>query len=139
MLITGEVPLDVLVGIESAAEERIEKVHNHHDHHHQQGHHHEHAHDHFDSYVITLGEVDMDLFQVQLKALLEKYDIYRAKGFAAIPGKPMRQVLQAVGKRLDVHFDCLWTVDEKRQTSLVIICKNVQEHVLRDALTAAVI
>ena len=135
----GEVQLDVLVGIESAAEERIDKVHNHHDHHHQHGHHHEHAHDHFDSYVITLGEVNIDLFQLQLKDLLEKYDIYRAKGFAAIPGKPMRQVLQAVGKRLDVHFDRLWAVDEKRQTSLVVICKNVQEQVLIDTLTKAVI
>jgi len=135
----GKVQLDVLVGIESAAEERIDAVHNHHDHHHQHGHHHEHAHDHFDSYVIKLGEVDGEQFQLILKGLLSKYNIYRAKGFAAIPNKPMRQVLQAVGKRLDVHFDRLWAADEARQTSLVIICKDVEEHVLIDELNKAVI
>ena len=135
----GQVQLDVLVGIESAAEERIDAVHNHHDHHHEHGHHHDHAHDHFDSYVIKLGEVDADLFQQQLTGLLEKYDIYRAKGFAAIPNKPMRQVLQAVGQRLDSHFDRLWQADETRQTSLVVICKGVDEQTLINALETAVI
>ncbi len=135
----GQVQLDVLVGIESAAEERIDAVHNHHDHHHEHGHHHEHAHDHFDSYVIKLGEVDADIFQQQLTGLLEKHDIFRAKGFAAIPNKPMRQVLQAVGQRLDSHFDRLWQADEARQTSLVVICKGVDEQTLTDALQTAVI
>lgn len=135
----GKVQLDVLVGIESAAEERIDAVHNHHDHHHEHGHHHEHAHDHFDSYVIKLGEVNGELFQTKLKQLLAKHNIYRAKGFAAIPNKPMRQVLQAVGERLDVHFDRLWAADEVRQTSLVIICKDAKEQVLIDALSEAVI
>lgn len=135
----GQVQLDVLVGIESAAEERIDAVHNHHDHHHEHGHHHEHAHDHFDSYVIKLGEVDAELFQQQLTGLLEKHDIFRAKGFAAIPNKPMRQVLQAVGQRLDSHFDRLWQADEARQTSLVVICKGVDEQTLTDALQTAVI
>ena len=51
----GEAELEILMGIESAAEERINHVHNHHDHHHDHGAHHEHAHDHFDSFVITLG------------------------------------------------------------------------------------
>jgi len=135
----GLVQLDVLVGIESAAEERIDAVHNHHDHHHEHGHHHEHAHDHFDSYVIKLGEVDADVFQQQLMGLLEKYDIYRAKGFAAIPNKPMRQVLQAVGQRLDSHFDRLWQAEETRQTNLVVICKGVDEQTIVKALQMAVI
>jgi len=135
----GEVQLDVLIGIESAAEERIDAVHNHHDHHHEHGHHHEHAHDHFDSYVITLGEVDIERFQQALNGLLQSHDIYRAKGFAAIPNKPMRQVVQAVGKRLDLHFDRLWTADEPRQTRLVVICKDVSEQVITDALSVAVL
>jgi len=135
----GQVQLDLLVGIESAAEERIDAVHNHHDHHHEHGHHHEHAHDHFDSYVIKLGEVDAELFQQQLMGLLSRYDIYRAKGFAAIPNKPMRQVLQAVGERLDSHFDRLWQADEERQTRLVVICKGVDEQTLINALETAAI
>ena len=135
----GEVALDVLIGIEAATEDSIDAVHNHHDEHHQHGHQHDHAHDHFDSYVIQLGEVDIELFQTQLKNVLESYDVYRIKGFAAIPNKPMRQVVQAVGKRLDLHFDRLWASDEIRQTRLVVICKDVDEQTLTTALQTAVI
>ena len=122
----GETRLDTLMGLDAAAEDRIDAVHNHHDHHHDHGHHHDHAHDHFDSFVITLGEVDSDKLQVLLQQLLAAHNIYRAKGFAALPGKPMRQVLQAVGERLDVHFDRLWAADEPRATSLVFIGKGIE-------------
>jgi len=133
----GESQLDLLLGIEAAAEERIDDVHNHHDHHHEHGHHHEHAHDHFDSFVITLDEVEAEPLQAAIKGLLAEHNIFRAKGFAALPGKPMRQVLQAVGERLDVHFDRLWLADEARKTSLVFIGKNLDEAVVRKALQSA--
>ena len=51
----GDVPLEVLIGINAGTEKTIDKVHNHHDHHHAHGAHHDHAHDHFDSMVISLG------------------------------------------------------------------------------------
>lgn len=133
----GEAELEVLMGIEAAAEERIDAVHTHHDHHHDHDHHHEHAHDHFDSFVITVGEVDADKLQTQLNQLLSEYNIFRAKGFAALPGKPMRQVLQAVGTRLDTHFDRLWAADEPRLTQLVFIGKGIDEETLTAALKQA--
>ncbi len=133
----GQAPLNVLMGLESAAEERIDHVHTHHDHHHEHGEHHEHAHDHFDSYVISVGEVDGEKIQAVIKELVAKHTIYRAKGFAAVTGKPMRQVLQAVGKRLDSHFDRLWSEDEQRQTQLVVIGKHLDEAVLTQALKTA--
>ncbi len=133
----GEVALDVLMGIEAAAEERIDHVHTHHDHHHEHGEHHEHAHDHFDSYVLTLGEVDADSIQQAVNELIASHTIYRMKGFAAIPGKPMRQVLQAVGKRLDTHFDRLWEADEIRQTQLVVIGKQLDKDTLMAVLKTA--
>ncbi|BFM15818.1 cobalamin biosynthesis protein CobW [Maricurvus nonylphenolicus] len=123
----GEAPLDLLLGIDAKAEERIDQVHNHHDHHHAHGEHHDHAHDHFDSFVISIGEVDSDKLQTILKQLLSQHAIYRAKGFAALPGKPMRQVLQAVGERLDVHFDRLWQAEEARKTQLVFIGKGIDK------------
>ncbi|OZG72708.1 cobalamin biosynthesis protein CobW [Hahella sp. CCB-MM4] len=135
--INDELPLEMLLGIEAATESRIKDVHNHHDHHHAHGEHHEHAHDHFDSCVITLGEVDAAQLQNYLQDLLKQYDIYRAKGFAALPGKPMRQVLQAVGERLDVHFDRLWQSDEARHTRLVFIGKNLDAGILTEALKQA--
>lgn len=133
----GETQLDLLLGIEAAAEDRIDAVHTHHDHHHDHGAHHDHAHDHFDSFVITLGEVEAEPLQTALKGLLAEHNIFRAKGFAALPGKPMRQVVQAVGKRLDVHFDRLWQADEARKTNLVFIGKDLEEAVVRKALEAA--
>lgn len=134
----GSVPLDVLVGLDAAAEERIENTHNHHDHHHAHGEHHDHAHDHFDSFVISIDEVDSQKLHDALQALLIAHNIYRVKGFAAVHGKPMRQVVQAVGKRIDAHFDRLWTAEEARQTQLVFIGKELDESVLTDALKQAV-
>jgi len=130
---TSSVSLELVLGLEAAAEDRIEAVHTHHDHHHSHGEHHEHAHDRFDSCVIHLGEVDGERLQSALQELLSSQQIYRAKGFAALPGKPMRQVLQAVGQRLESHFDRLWNADEERRTSLVMIGK----HLHADELTAA--
>jgi cobalamin biosynthesis protein CobW len=133
----GEAPLDLLLGIDAKAEERIDQVHNHHDHHHAHGEHHDHAHDHFDSFVISIGEVDSDKLQTILKQLLAQHAIYRAKGFAALPGKPMRQVLQAVGERLDVHFDRLWQADEARKTQLVFIGKGINKTSIEATLLQA--
>lgn len=133
----GDAKLDTLMGIEAAAEERIHQVHNHHDAHHDHGHDHDHAHDHFDSFVITLGEVDDQHLQTLLSQLLSQHNIYRAKGFAAIPGKPMRRVLQAVGQRLDAYFDRLWQADESRLTQLVFIGKGINETDIKAVLTEA--
>jgi cobalamin biosynthesis protein CobW len=133
----GEIASDMLMGIDAAAESHIDHVHNHHDHHHEHGAHHEHAHDHFDSFVIKLGEVDSDKLQTILKQLLADNNIYRAKGFAALPGKPMRQVLQAVGERLEAHFDRLWTADEARGTNLVFIGKEIEKATIEAALKQA--
>jgi cobalamin biosynthesis protein CobW len=134
----GETPLEVLMGIESAAEERIDDLHNHHDHHHAHGHHHDHAHDHFDSFVVTLGEVDADILESLLNALLEQHAVYRVKGFAALPGKSMRQVVQAVGRRVDRHFDRAWQSDEERLTQLVFIGKGIDADSFTQALQPAV-
>lgn len=134
----GEAELDMLMGLDAAAEERIGAVHNHHDAHHEHGAHHDHAHDHFDSFVITLGEVDSDKLQSVLKDLIGDFNIFRVKGFAALPGKPMRQVLQAVGKRLDSYFDRPWNADEQRLTQLVFIGKGIEESQIKAALDSAI-
>ena len=135
----GDTTLDVLMGIESAAEERIDAVHNHHDQHHAHGHHHDHAHDHFDSFVITLGEVDGNALERVLEELLQQHSVYRVKGFAALPDKPMRQVVQAVGRRMERHFDRPWQPDEPRLTQLVFIGRDINQESFTEALQAALI
>tara|TARA_R110002012_G_scaffold63234_2_gene166480 strand:+ start:5955 stop:7064 length:1110 start_codon:yes stop_codon:yes gene_type:complete len=136
-LATDTVQLEALMGIQAASESNIDSIANHHDRHHAEGAHHDHAHDHFDSCVITLGEVDGAALEQKLQALLESHEIYRAKGFAAIPGKPMRRVIQAVGERLDGYFDRLWGQDEPRQTQLVFIGRGFNSAELHDALASA--
>ncbi|RBO79561.1 cobalamin biosynthesis protein CobW [Marinomonas aquiplantarum] len=133
----GEAELDKLLGIDAASESRIDDVHNHHDHHHAHGEHHEHAHDHFDSFVVKLGEVSSDLLQEALEQLIEEHNIFRVKGFAAVHGKPMRQVFQAVGRRLDRYFDRLWQAEEIRQTQLVFIGKGIDKETIEGALNDA--
>jgi len=139
----GEAPLDMLLGVDAAAEDRIEAVHTHHDHHHDHGAHHDHAHDHFDSFVVSFkgadADVDGDKLQAVLKKLISEQRIFRAKGFASLPGKPMRQVLQAVGERLDVHFDRLWTQGEERATQLVFIGKGINKDDVEAELRTALL
>lgn len=135
----GEAELNAIIGIDAAAEERIEQVHNHHDHHHAHGEHHEHAHDHFDSFVIQIGEVDSERIQAAIQNVVSDFNIFRVKGFAALPGKPMRQVLQAVGKRLDSYFDRPWHADEPRKTSLVFIGKGIEKAVIQSVLENALV
>ncbi|MHA2936970.1 cobalamin biosynthesis protein CobW [Vibrio sp. RC27] len=135
----GDVPIEVLIGINAASEKNIEQVHNHHDHHHAHGEHHDHAHDHFDSIVVSLGKVDAEKLKSSVTELLNTFNLFRVKGFAAVENKPMRQVLQAVGKRLDVHFDRLWDASETPCTQLVLIGKGLDEAaVLRILKTAEV-
>ena len=136
-LATDTAQLEALMGIGAASEEHIDRIANHHDRHHAEDAHHDHAHDNFDSCVITLGEVDGDELAAKLQHLLKTQEIYRAKGFAAIPGKPMRRVIQAVGERLDGYFDRLWRQDEPRQTQLVIIGKTLNGDEIHKALASA--
>lgn len=123
----GQAKLSEMLGIGAATEDKVNAIFNHHDHHHEHGHEHEHAHDHFDSFVVNIGQVDADKLKASVNELLSTQTIYRVKGFVAIPNKPMRQVLQAVGKRLDTHFDRPWRADETRQTQLVFIGKQLSK------------
>lgn len=136
-LTTDTAQLEALMGIGAASEEGIDHIDNHHDRHHAVGAHHDHAHDHFDSCVIRLGEVDGAALADKLQQLLKRHEIYRAKGFAALPGKPMRQVIQAVGERLEGYFDRLWGQDEARLTQLVIIGKELNSDELQAVLSSA--
>ena len=117
----GELDSEMLLGLELAAEDRIEDIHTHHDHHHDHDEDHHHAHENFDSMVIELGEVDSDALLERIQSLVARHEVYRVKGFVAIPGKPMRQTLQTVGSRTDRYFDRQWRADEQRATRLVVI------------------
>ncbi|WP_423909643.1 cobalamin biosynthesis protein CobW [Candidatus Spongiihabitans sp.] len=135
----GEISSELIMGLEFASENNIEAVHTHHDHHHDQGADHHHAHDDYNSVSIKLGEVDTDKLVEIIGRLIAAHAIFRVKGFLALPGKPMRQVLQGVGQRIDQYFDRPWNSDEPRQSKIVMIGKDLSEGELRTALQAAVV
>jgi cobalamin biosynthesis protein CobW len=50
--------------------------------------------------------------------------VLRVKGFVDVPGRDRRQVVQAVGDRVQQHFDRPWLPGEARTTRLVVIGKK---------------
>ena len=135
----ADLDLAQLLGLDSAAEDGIGERHSHHDGHHAAdgGHHHDHDHDAFQSVTVELPESPAEVLQDALLGLLQRYPIYRAKGFAAVPGKPMRQVIQAVGQRLDSYYDRRWGADEARRTRLVLIGRDLDTALLQRELLDA--
>lgn len=116
----GRLPIDVLLGMGAATENAIANRKSHHEIHHADGH--EHDHDDFESFVVERGGVtDVEAFIDTLKTAITDHDILRVKGFIEVEGKPMRLVVQAVGARVDTHFDRPWRSGEVRGARLVVI------------------
>jgi cobalamin biosynthesis protein CobW len=85
----------------------------------------EHDHDDFDSFVVDTGPViDPAAFRARLTAAIREQDVLRVKGFADVPGRDRRLVVQAVGSRIEQHFDRPWAPGESRATRLVVIGKK---------------
>ena len=128
----GALPVDVLLGIGAATEDAIADRKSHHELHHADGDEHDHDHDEFHSFVIDLSAVeDAGAFVDGLGAIIERHDILRLKGFIDQPGKPMRMVVQAVGRRIDHGFDRLWRDGERATRLVVIALHDVDEHAVR--------
>ncbi len=117
----GIVNPEAILGFNSAVEDNLHERPSHHDTEEE----HEHD-DEIDSFNLVLTqEFDPIKLQKQLEILVTQSDIYRIKGFVAVPNKPMRLVIQGVGKRFDQFYDRLWRTDEARQTKLVFIGKSI--------------
>lgn len=129
----GELPLDVLLGLNCETELHIEGRKTHHD---LEGHE-EHDHDEFDSFHLELPEAEEVRLLQALKEAVSTHGILRIKGFAAIPGKPMRLLLQGVGQRFDKHFDRAWQADEARITRLIVIGQTLDQAAIEAELNAA--
>jgi cobalamin biosynthesis protein CobW len=85
----------------------------------------EHDHDDFESFVINTGPIaDLAEFRARLDAVIREHDVLRVKGFVDVPGRDRRQVVQAVGDRVQQHFDRPWLAGEARATRLVVIGKK---------------
>ncbi len=82
----------------------------------------EHDHDDFDSFVVPLPEIaEPAALASRVARLAESHGVFRVKGFAAVAGKPMRLLVQAVGARVSHHYDRLWQASDAREGRLVVI------------------
>lgn len=123
---------DVLLGFNAAVEDDLEARPSHHDF--------EEDHDHDDQIVSTHVVLDRAFDPSQLKAQLEtlvqQQEIYRVKGFVAVPNKSMRLVMQGVGSRFEQFYDRPWQPDEARQTRLVFIGRDLSHEEIESQLVA---
>jgi cobalamin biosynthesis protein CobW len=112
----GKVDQSLLLGLGVGTEDDIANRHTHHDAEE------DHDHDDFDSFVVPISEVtDPCALTARVTALVENFDVLRVKGFAAVAGKPLRLLVQAVGARVTHQYDRPWAAAETRQGQLVVI------------------
>ena len=71
---------------------------------------------------MELGEVDSPrTLAARVAETVAAHGILRVKGFAAVAGKDMRLLVQAVGERVQHYYDRDWREDEPRRSRLVVI------------------
>ena len=130
----GAVDIGVLLGIGAGAEDDVDARISHHDTEE------DHDHDDFDSFVVGAGEVgDTAALLTAIGRSIEAHDILRVKGFVAVEGKPARMLVQAVGPRIQHHFDRAWKPGESRRTQLVVIGqKGLDRTAIEAAISAAI-
>jgi cobalamin biosynthesis protein CobW len=114
----GKVAPGIALGLDAAAEDDLAARPSVHE---LEG---EHDHDDFDSFVVTLDPSADDVLRDRLVVAIRAHDILRVKGFVAVPGRNRRQIVQAVGDRVQQYFDRPWEPDERRATRLVVIGKK---------------
>ncbi|MGD1899954.1 MAG: cobalamin biosynthesis protein CobW [Phormidesmis sp.] len=114
---SGNVSPDVLLGFSAAVEDNLDSRHSHHEN--EEDHEHD---DDITSIPLTLDQAfEPKALVAKLTELVGEQEIYRIKGFVAVPGKSMRLVLNGVGNRFDHFYDRPWRTDEPRQTKLIVI------------------
>jgi cobalamin biosynthesis protein CobW len=128
----GELNAEVLLGFNAAVEDCLDSRPSHHDH--------EADHEHDDQItsisVVVEAAFNPQRLIEQLKNLVQQYEIYRIKGFVAVPNKSMRLVLQGVGQRFETFYDRPWQADEPRLTRLVFIGHDLNEHTIERSLNS---
>jgi cobalamin biosynthesis protein CobW len=129
----GRIDADLLLGLRRAVEDAIDQRPTHHDEEE------DHDHDAFDSVSVGLDVADRGQLLEALAGLVERHEVYRAKGFVALPGAAMRLVVQGVGRRFDSYFDRPWRPGEPRATRLVLIGSGLDATALQKELNTALL
>jgi cobalamin biosynthesis protein CobW len=121
---------NLLLGFNAAVEDNLDQRPSHHDF--------EEEHDHDDdinsTYIILDEHFEPEKLKNKLGELVQEQEIYRIKGFVNVANKPMRLVLQGVGKRFESFYDRQWLENEQRKTKLVFIGKDIDSQAIKDKL-----
>jgi G3E family GTPase len=114
-----------------------------HDHHDHDGTHHhglKHYHDEdMQSVAVRLdGDVDPAKFMPWINRLTQEHgpNILRSKGIVAMKGDPKRFVFQGVHMMLDGDSQREWRSDEKRESKVVFIGRDLAEEDIRNGFLA---
>ena len=129
----GAVDPAVLLGLEAAAEDDLDSRPSHID---EAG---EHDHDDFMTFSVEFGEIDSPPeLAARIAEVIAAHEILRVKGFAAVAGKDMRLLVQAVGERIRHYYDRDWRSGEPRRSRLVVIGETgLDEPRIREALQSS--
>lgn len=123
----GQISPELLLGFNAAVEDNLDSRPSHHDT--------EEEHEHDDDITSVHVVLDQTFEPVELvnrlQSLVQQYEIYRIKGFVAVPNKAMRLVVQGVGNRFDTFYDRPWKPTEFRQTRLVFIGRFAGEDIMQ--------
>jgi len=119
----GQISPELLLGFNAAVEDHLDSRPSHHDT--------EEEHEHDDDITSVHVVLDQMFEPAQLvsllRSLVQQQEIYRIKGFVAVPNKAMRLVVQGVGNRFDTFYDRSWQPSEPHQTRLVFIGRSLDQ------------
>ncbi len=128
----GQLSPDILLGFQAAVEDDLAARPSHHD----MAEDHDHDEEISAAHLILDRAFDPDVLRKRLERLVQEQEIYRVKGFVAVPQKNMRLVMQGVGKRFDQFYDRPWQPEEQQQTRLVFIGRALNAADIETQLTA---
>ena len=130
-VLEGSVDTRVILGLQAAAEDDLQKRPSHHDDPH------DHDHEDFESIVVLLKEVESpEILCARIKKLAYEHKILRVKGYVAVKDKPLRLLVQAVGSRVRSQYDRPWESNELRTGKIIVIAErnNVVRNTIETAL-----
>jgi G3E family GTPase len=103
----------------------------------EEGHHHHHD-EEMQSFSFRAGEVDPEKFMPWISDLTQREGpkILRCKGIVAFPDEPKRFVFQGVHMILDGDLQQDWRPDEKRESRVVFIGRELDADAIREGFEA---
>ena len=112
----GRVDPAILLGLNAAAENDLSARPSHHE-----GED-DHDHDDFETISVPVGaSPSAEALMARVGQAAEADGVLRIKGFVPVENRPMRLVVQGVGRRVNHHYDRPWRPGEARDGRLVVI------------------